>query len=67
MHTILKTLLMVAVECISVGLINTLYHCDYKRVHIGYIMQPAHSSSSVVFEQSHCKGVFFTGATSGYC
>jgi hypothetical protein len=36
MQPILKYLLMVATQYNSIGLINTHYHCDYKRVHAGH-------------------------------
>jgi hypothetical protein len=37
-QSILKYLLMVAIQCNSIGLINTQYHCDYTRTHTGHVM-----------------------------
>jgi hypothetical protein len=35
---ILKCLLMVAIQYISIGSINTQYRCDYIRSYAGYVM-----------------------------
>jgi hypothetical protein len=60
---ILKYLLMVAIQDTLIGLINTQYLSDYVRFHAGHSMlQAAHASLSVVFQQSKCKDVFFASA-----
>jgi hypothetical protein len=67
-QSILKYLLLVAIKYNSIWLINTQYRCDYTRAHAGYVMlQPARASPSAVFQQSKCKDVFFTSATSVHC
>jgi hypothetical protein len=50
---ILKYLLTVAIQYNSIGLINTLYRCDYTTAHAGHVMlSPARVRPSAVFQQS---------------